>query len=268
MSEFATALRRAGIVGQPPPPRPEPGQGAFPASPGQTKCRAQNVQLSGGALNNILTDPTVRPFEYLFRRLPEQGIHSATVSRQAPYIVELGSYQVPKDQALAIFDFRPDIYRFSGIDPNDAIPFESRRFGSQIGYDLTVNNNRPAQLKFELEPIGRQEGTEYSTDAGNDVLRNPGFLPSNASFEQARANSFGDASGAGTGLLPQRHERYGAPVLPLSIVVQQDQSIAFKAVVFKRITSPIAFFEMGMAGIQVPINMLDELMTCFNWRQQ
>jgi hypothetical protein len=235
------------------------------AAPAVTQCRAAAVQLAGGPLNNILTNPDVVPFEQMFRRLPEEGIHDAGVSRQRPYKVELGAFRVPQQMALAVFDFRPDIYRFSGIDPNDAVPVEARRFASQVGYDLQVTGNRPANLRFELEPIPRQEGLGFQP--GVDQIENPGFLPINAAYDQVRANSFGATAGGGTSLLPQRPYRYGAPVLPLSLVLTENQTISFEAVIFKPITSPIAFFEMDMAGILVPSNMLEELVRCFDWRR-
>jgi len=241
-------------------PPPVPGSFTDPLGVAETMCRAQRVQLAGGALNTVLLDETTQPFEQLFRRLPSQGIHSTSISPDRPFKVELGSFQVPRQTALVVFDFRPDIYRFSGIDPNDAMPVESRRFASQVGYDLTIDHNRPANLKFELEPIPRQEGLAFAL--GRDINENPGAIPSQAAFDQVQRNSFGAAAGSGLSTLPQRPARYGAPDLPLSLIVRETQVVSFEALIFKPIQSPIAFFEMDMAGILVPMNLLGKLLDC------
>ncbi|HET6494210.1 MAG TPA: hypothetical protein VFH61_02460 [Thermoleophilia bacterium] len=223
------------------------------------------MNLAGGALNTVLTDSnSTQPFEQLFRRLPEQGIHSQAISPENPFLLELGSFVVPQQQALLLLDIRPDIYRFSGIDPNDAIPFEARRFGSQIGYDMTIDGSHPGNTRFELQPIARQEGLGFSTQLDTDALDNPGSLPGNAAYTQARANRFGASSGAGTSLMPQRHFRFGAASLPLTLVVSEKEKVSFKAVIFKPIQSPIAFFEMDMAGILAPLNMVRNLLDCIS----
>jgi hypothetical protein len=244
-------------------PPPQPGRFARELTQAEIRCRAQRVQLAGGALNTVLTDDnSTQPFEQLFRRLPEQGIHNPDISPSQPFTVELGSFQVPTQQALLLFDIRPDIYRFSGIDPNDAVPFEARRFGSQMGYDLTIDGSHPGNTKFELEPVPRQPGLAFSDQLDTDGLDNPGQTASASAYIQARANRFGASSGAGLSLLPQRHFRYGPSSLPLTLVVSEKETVSFEAVIFKPIQSPIAFFEMDMAGILAPLNMIRVMLDC------
>lgn len=243
-------------------PPPTPGSFTTPMSAANAKCRAERVLLAGGALNNTLTDRDTNPFEQVFRRLPEQGIHSPTISTQKPFVLELGSFQVPKEMALLLFDIRPDVYRFSGIDPNDAVPFEARRFGSQMGYDFTINGSHQGKTRFELEPIPRQEGLAFSPLLGTDTLNNPGYLPRPSAFAQARANRFGASSGAGLALMPQRHFRYGPTSLPLTLMLSENDVAEFKAVIFKPIQSPVAFFEMDMAGLLMPLNKAKALLEC------
>jgi hypothetical protein len=253
--------------GDPHQPAPEPGHFTRPLSPFETQCRAQRVQLAGGALNTVLTDTNAtRPFEQLFRRLPEQGIHDPGISPSRPFTVELGSFQVPDQQALLLFDLRPDIYRFSGIDPNDAVPFEARRFGSQMGYDVTIDGNHPGNTKYELEPVPRQPGLAFSQSLDTDALDNPGRPANNSAYVQARANRFGAASGAGQSLMPQRHFRFGPWSLPLTLLVSEKEVIAFEVVIFKPVQSPIAFFEMDMAGILAPLNMTRQLLNCIGMK--
>lgn len=250
-------------------PPPYEGQFARDATPAEVACRAQRVNLAGGALNAVLTDAaSTLPFEQLYRRLPEQGIHSPRISPEQPFVLELGSFVVPVQQALLLFDIRPDVYRFSGIDPNDAVPVEARRFGSQMGYDVTVDGSHPGDTHFELEPIPRQQGIGFSPQLDTDALDNPGYRPPNAAYVQQRANRFGASSGAGTALMPQRHFRYGPSSLPLTLVVSEKEKVSFSAVIFKPIQSPIAFFEMDMAGIIAPLNKVKALLDCISMHGQ
>lgn len=240
----------------PPEARPKPGGFVRPLTAEELRARASRTVLAGGALNDVLTDDRqTTPFEQLFRRLPEDGIHDPTVSPTQPFKFECGAFRVPPQQALLLFDLRPDIYRFSGVDPNDAVPVESRRFGTQVGYEVTIDGNHPGNTRFELEPVRRQEGKEFLPNQGTDAVDNPGRLPPSSAFVQARANRFGAASGAGTALLPQRPFRYGPSSLPLTLVVLENQSFAIHVVVFKPIQTPIAFFEFDMAGILAPITL-------------
>src|SRR5690606_34718145 len=97
--------------------------------------------------------PSIIPFEQLYRRLPEEGMYSPTLSPSRPFSFEMGAYTVPSRQALLLYDLRPDIYRFSGIDPGDYVPLETRRFGSIMGFDITVDQRHVGQMSFELDPV-------------------------------------------------------------------------------------------------------------------
>jgi hypothetical protein len=227
--------------------------------------RATRVNFAGGALNDVLTaDNSITPFEQLYRRLPEEGIHSPAITPAQPFVLELGSFVVPAQMCVLIFDIRPDVYRFSGIDPNDAVPFEARRFGSQMGYSLKVDGKHPGDTHFELEPIRHQTGLGYTTQLDTDALFNPGTLPPAAAFVQARSNRFGASSGAGLALLPQRHFRYGPESLPLTLFLREKELISFEAVIFKPIQSPVAFFEMDMAGIIAPLNTMRDILNALS----
>ncbi len=243
------------VTDQPPPePRPTPGAFARPITPAEVRARADRVQLAGGALNNVLSDEAATtPFEQLFRRLPEEGIHNPLNSPTRPFIFECGAFQVPPQQMLILFDLRPDIYRFQGVDPNDALPVEARRFGTAVGWEITIDKNHPGNTRFELEPVQRQDGLEYAL--GKDAINNPGAVPTAAAFVQQRRNRFGATSGAGLSLMPQRPFRFGPSSLPLTLTVRENQVFAIRAVVFKPIASPIACFEFDMAGLLVGANL-------------
>lgn len=254
------------LGGGAPAPRPEPG--AFSERvPVSTVVERGRMTLRGGALNSVITnDDEAEGFEYLFRRLPEQGIHEPSVSFQRPFLLELGSFQVPDQQMLLLIDIRPDIYRFSGIDPNDAVPYEARRFGSQMGYEMRVASKHVGKTRFELEPVAAQTGLDYTQSLNTDVIYNPGTLPPNAAFVQNLANQFGNASGAGMALMPQRHFRFGPTSLPMTIAVREKETVSFRVVIFKPVLSPIAFFEMDMAGVLLPLNTAEQIIKSMSFR--
>lgn len=232
------------------PPHQPPSH--LPAAEAIERAR---VHIAGGAFNQVLTDDRLTtPFEQLYRRLPQNGIHDPSVSPSRPVRFEIGSFRVPRQQALILFDLRPDIYRFSGVDASDAVPVESRRFASQIGWEVTIDGRHPGNTKFELEPMPPQAGVAFQA-TGEDAIQNPGAVPSAEQFAQARAQRFGTASGAATALMPQRPFRYGPSSLPLTLLVWEGQLFQAHAVVFKAVSSPIAFFEFDIAGVLVPVTL-------------
>lgn len=242
------------------PPReaqaPSPLEGAREALSGEIKTRATRVQLAGAALNNVLVHPSAEVFEQLYRRSPEQGIHNADVSPSRPYTIPLGAFKVPSQMGLLVFDFRPDIYRFVGVDPFDTVPFEERRFARQIGFEIRIDGVHPANLRFELEPSPRQAASNVYLDP----LAAPGQILPAQVFAQARANSFASAAGSGIATLPQRPNRIGAPDLPLSLYLREGQTFEANCIVWRRVTTPVAFIEFDYAGILLGKNVIEELM--------
>jgi hypothetical protein len=231
-------------------------QAASPFARNELDKVATRVIMAAGALSERITHPTFQFFEQIWRRLPEQGIHSTTVTPERPISIPMGAFRVPKQQALLLFDLRPDIYTFSGLDPNDWVPVEERRFSGQIGWDVTVDGTRQANTYYELQPLPRQSN---QVGLGDVSTPDPGTLAPASAFAAARANAFGASLGAGTALQPQRHQRYGPESLPLTLWVKEGQTFTASAGVFRRIMSPIAFFEFGLAGILMPANLAADI---------
>lgn len=211
---------------------------------------------AGGDLVSEILHPAMVPFEQLYRRLPEEGMFNPGVAPNNPFTFELGAFQVPDRRALLIFDIRPDIYRFSGIDPGDFMPVENRRFGSIMGFDLTVDQQRTGEVKFELDPAPIIRTSQQAFT--NQNTQRPTFNTSQQAVGQA--NSFASPAGAGTGLLPQRHERYGALSIPFTIIARAKQTVQARCVIFRPIPTPIAFIEYDIAGILVPETWIDNML--------
>lgn len=240
-------------------------------------CSAERVQLAGGALQTLIVHPSARPFEQLYRRLPEEGLFAPTVSPQRPFVGELGAFRVPDNFMLLLFDLRPDIYRFSGIDAGDYVPVQPRRFSSIVGFDLTIDGQHPDNVQFELDPAPIQRSS-LQAYAPQPVTPPTTVTPQSAAaafllgldqaptpqseFNLAAANSFADAAGAGTSLLPQRPTRYGALSAPFTLFVPSSKTIQIRFVAFRPMPSPIAFIEYDIAGVLVPKTWAVSLLEC------
>jgi hypothetical protein len=241
---------------------PAPARSATPLSPkagerlasgefGSATNRAFNVDrfvMAGGQFNSDILHPSVIPFEQLYRRLPEEGMYAANVTPSNPFVFELGAFTVPDFMSLLIFDLRPDIYRFSGVDSGDFVPIESRRFGSIMGFDLTVDQRRQGNVYFEIDPVAIQRTSQQAFTDNNTVT--PSFNP--GQYAIGKANQFASVAGVGTALLPQRPTRFGALNIPFTLYARSKQTVQIRCVIFRRLPAPVAFIEYDIAGVLVP----------------
>lgn len=247
-------------------PYPEPGAVTTGGA-----CAAERVQLAGGALNTLMVHPFITPFEQLYRRLPEEGMFEPSVSPTRPFAFELGAFTVPDRFALLLFDLRPDIYRLSGLDAGDFVPVEARRFASIMGFEVTVDQRHPGNIKYELDPIAIQSTSQAFTTVarpggvtgiGAGILDLPVAPPPPSVFNIAAANSFGNAAGAGTALQPQRPTRYGPLSVPFMLAARSKQTVQVRCVIFRPVPAPIAFIEYDIGGMLVPTEWFDAMMEC------
>lgn len=216
---------------------------------------AERFVAAGGNLVADILHPGIVPFEQLYRRLPEEGMYNPGVSPQNPFVFELGAFTVPPTRALLLFDIRPDIYRFSGVDPGDFVPVENRRFGSLMGFDLTVDQQRTGEVAFQLDPVPIVRTSQQAFVSNNTNA--PTFNTTQQAIGEA--NEFGSTAGAGIGLLPQRPERYGALSIPFTIIARSRQTVQARCVIFRPIPTPIAFIEYDLAGVLVPETWIDNM---------
>ena len=210
------------------------------------------IQSGGRLMTEILPDHLI-PWEQLYRRQPQEGMYDQNVSPSRPFTFELGAFEVPDRMALLIFDMRPDVYRFSGVDSGDFVPVESRRFGSIMGFDVTVDQKRQGQMKFEIDPVPIVRTSQQAFASNNELQ--PQFNSSQRAVGQA--GTFANAAGVGNALLPQRPTRYGALSIPFTIYARSKQVVQVRCVIFRPIPTPIAFIEYDIAGILVPEPWLD-----------
>jgi len=258
---------RAMGLGTPPPsanaPVVNPNRENFlaPGEPGRQLsrgwCNAERVVLAGGALTSQIVHPSITQFEQLFRVLPEEGMFDPRVTPQRPFSFEMGAFRAPGRMALALFDLRPDIYRFSGIDAGDYVPVEARRFASIMGFDILIDGRRTdGNIQYQLDPQAIQHGgtQAYQPEPGSTDLY--------AALDIGQSSSFASPAGSGNALTPQRPTRYGALSLPFMMLVRSGQVVQIRCVIFRRIPSPIAFIEYDIAGLLIPEQILSTYLEC------
>lgn len=256
-----------------PSPQPEPTSSFAVTS-------VARVMQAGGEVAARFMHPTFLPFEKVFRKFPQQGVFTA--SPQNNFILELGSFRVPQQMAFALVNYRFDLYRLCGAAAGDWVPLEERRLSGQIGYDVVVDSYRKANISYELDPTEIQSAQEAfepppsagTIAAGAEFNNNqppqignfffppsaPAFGASATDFANARAAAASSPGGPGLALLPQRHERYGPLEMPFTMMVRENQRVTFKAIVFRPVPIPLAFFEVGVTGLLMPANVAESLL--------
>lgn len=224
---------------------------------------ARREWLAGAAFNQALLNEEVETWERVWRRMPQQGIYTAA-SPSSPVRLEMGSFIVPPSMTLLVFDFRPDIYKYTGVGAADTEPVDERALATSVGWQIQIDGRSPGNTAMELRPSRRQAGVL----ATQPYTQLPTTAFPQAVFEQVAANQFGGALGSGTGTLPQRTDHYGARSLPMTITVRENQVFTAYVGVFNKIAQTIAFFEWDMGGILFPKQLAELLETKTSMRDR
>lgn len=234
----------------------EPGDGAF-----GSLCSVDRVMLAGGQLTSYMTPRSIVPLEYVFRRLPIDGIFDATPSRPCQF--QMGNLSVPVGMGFVLLDYNFAIYRPSGSAADDFVPLEENRLSTQVGWDIQVDGTRQGNYRYELNPIP-PENNNPSFQSGP----NPGFIPagnglptpaSDDEFTAARYTQAAAATGSALSLMPQRHHRQGLLHVPAPWIIHSNQSLTMQCSVFRAVQIPLAFFEASMFGFLMQDMQLREM---------
>lgn len=210
----------------------------------------QRVISAGGDLAGQISPESLPPFERLWRRLPEEGMFSTQLSPSKPFVFELGAFTVPARMTLLIFNMRPDVYRFSGVNSGDYAPIEARRFASIMGFELTIGQAHPGNIDFQINPVQIQNTSQQAFQSNNTNT------PADTTqLAIARASQNANTQGTSSMILPQRPERFGAPYpIPFTLYVTAGQTVQARCNIFRPIPLPIAFVEFDLTGLLVPEN--------------
>lgn len=200
-------------------------------------------------MGQLLMHPSFVPFQLTFRKLPGDGVYSATKNRQ--YSFEIGSFTVPTNMTLAVAEYSFTPYRMSGIAPAEAVPLEPGRLSLDIAYDLNISQTRKGNIKTELIP-------QLPSAAGSAFLASPTVGGGSESFN---SNVKSGLSNFGDGLITQSDRKQQGPEkFPFTYYVQSNQAVQLRVIVFDTITIPLAFFEAVLSGYLMPQNTLESML--------
>ena len=224
-------------------------------------CGAIRIQMAGSWLMQLANHSTTTAFERVYRRLPQDGVFSASPAR--PVVTELGVFTVPISMILLILDWRFDIYRPSGAITGDVVPIEDRSLALQIGWDVVFAAKRPANLEYQITPsVPSASKAAYTSNPNAGIIPSNGPIPpaSQDEFDRIRFIQTQEPAGPGASLLPQRHRRDVQPDMPFTYIVEANQRVQFLSIAFQPIPLPIAFFEAEFSGLLLGANAFKEFM--------
>lgn len=200
------------------------------------------IHEPGGDLIRRLVHPDAfTTFEQLYRSLPEDSWFSPLTRPSRPVQFELGSFTVPQNQHLYIYDYEFSVLRLSGVDAGDYVKAEDYRFSGVLGFDLNLSGRRLSNLLYQLDPV--------PTLASRPTYEPPiGARAVPAQFDRSVAQSFAANASPGTSLLPATPKRQGPRDTAFTLVAKQNDRVSLNCVIFKTITTPVAAIEGRVAG--------------------
>ncbi len=214
------------------------------------------VREPGGQVLNNLLHPAMHVIEQMNRVLPDDSWYDLSVSPARPIQFEVLGYRVPNQMHLWIYDYEFLVYRLSGSDPADIVEAEPGRFTGAMGFDITVQGMRPANLLYQLDPQA-----VATTRASFNTQGTPaGAQPTAAQFNSAAAASFASTAGIGQSLLPVRRQVQGPEGQPWTMIAKEGEWVALSCVIFRRVRTPIGALEARFAGYLMQSNMSNALL--------
>jgi hypothetical protein len=217
-----------------------------------TACATDRVMLAGGQLSSYLIPESIVPFEAVFRRLPIDGIFTATPSQQCEF--EMGFVHVPETMGFVVLDTRFAIYRPSGSAAGDFVELEDNRLSTQVGWDIKANANRQGNYHYELNPLPPANASSPAYQSMPNLGIPSASAPGSATdddFAAARASSVQSPS-FGLSLMPQRHFRQGLLHVPAPWILHSSEDFIMSCSVFRAIPIPVGFFEASVFGFLMP----------------
>ena len=214
------------------------------------------VHEPGGQWLQNLLHPSINVYEQENRVLPDDSWYDPGVNPANPVQFEIFAYKVPSQMHLWIYDYEFAIFRLSGLEAGDIVQAEPGRFSSNMGFDITVNGIRTANLKYQLDP----QATAVTRQSFNTQGTPSGPQPTTAQFNNGASASFASTASAGQSLLPVGRKVQGPEGQPWTWVAQQGETVALSCVIFRRIRSPIAAVSARLAGYLLQSNLSSALL--------
>ncbi len=215
-----------------------------------------DIHEPGGRLLANMLHPSFGVFERENRVLPDDSWYDLGVSPTRPVQFEVLGYKIPDQMHFWIFDYEFSVFRLSGIDPSDIVEAEPGRFSSVMGFDITVNGKRPANLQFQLDP----QPVSLTKQSMNTQGTPSGPTPTTDQFNASAFNSFASTAYAGQSLLPVRRAVQGPEGQPWTIIAKQGETVSLACVIFRRVRAPIGAVKGRVAGYLLNANLSETLL--------
>jgi hypothetical protein len=243
------------------------GQVGAEARMGKPTCLRQVT--AGGFVSEMLLHETFVPFQYLYRRLPVEGMYVANPQRLMT--IEAGAFTVPQNMALAVAEYGFQPYRFDGF--GEPVPLEAGRLPLSLGYDVNINQYRMSNLQNELlptPPATRQAAFDGNPTAAS--VEDSGLVSSVLATVYGASTgplagttptspSFVDGNPAGSALLPQTSRGIQGPSrFPFTFTVEANQAVQLRITAFGRVSLPLAFIESTVKGYLMPSTVMHQMM--------
>lgn len=229
-----------------------PGANSNPITKDQ-ECGAVRTILAGGHLLQLINHESVTPLERVWRKNPLPGAFTATP--EAPFAFELGALDIPNSMVLVLLDYRFAIYEPSGVVAGDSHEIRGRRLSTSVGYELLFNEKRPDNVIYDLTPSNPSTATQtYQAEQDNGgIIPGQGLTPpTQATFNQLRATNTRSSTASASSTLPQRHRRDAQLEMPFTYIVDSNQRVNLRVIIFQGIPIPIDFFEGEISGMLMP----------------
>jgi hypothetical protein len=202
-------------------------------------ARPQVVTLPGSRLFDVLQPPRHNTWQRNTRRQGDASLYSANLSPSRPYQFPLGTFEIQSNMGLFLTTWEVRIFTFSGVAAGDTVEVDPGNLTTLLGLDFTVGSDiRPFVSESEIVPTIISAENAITQRASNSAAR----------YATARANNQTSA-GASKGLLPFDNRRPGSDVGPFSVYIgPQSGQFSVKAFLFRRLSLPVAFFQLRLAG--------------------
>lgn len=235
--------------------------GQSTSDPTSSRCSSVRVNIAGNQIGSQITPESITPLERIFRKLPVEGVLTATPDR--PFTFELGAIVVPSSMSFVLLDSRFAIHIPTGLAAGDTQELEDRRLSRIVGYDVRFSDTRDANFLFEMEPSNPEIATTtYASSMNAGSIPGDGISGvSPAVFDSLRTSVSMANISAGSSTIPQRHRRESQLSMPFTYIVQSNKRVNFDVIVRRPIPIPISFFEVEVSGMLIGANALADFMS-------
>ena len=244
------------------------GLGASDRRTTESTSRAETslVHMPGGELVFKLIPRGAQPMEREFSTLPEESMFLPGLDPDHPFQWTVGAYQVPKNNQLWLEDVKTAVLLPDPIDPHGFRFAEPGRFRGVLGFILTVADRQYGDFAYQLDPIPRPTARqEFETIIipVTTLQEVTGAAPATTTttdrFSRAAAQSFASVAGVGLSLRGPSGLPPGPRNRPWVWSIEQDQVLAIRCVIYRRISAPIAGIYAMIAGHILPQDLAHAL---------